>query len=138
MTPPNPPPLSRAELEIMQIVWDLEFATVAEVVRRTNERRPKPLQRTTIQVQMNRLQEKGWLKRSRAKRERGVIYQPTRGRDEISVRIVRDLLDRLFAGSFADLARCLFENREISKEEVARLRLLIDSADAPRKRSRRA
>ena len=53
--------LSPANLEIMKVVWERGEVTVSDVLETINSRRRNKLRRTTIQVQMNRLEEYGWL-----------------------------------------------------------------------------
>ena len=55
------PPLSEAQLEIMNVVWDRGEATVAEVWKALAARRK--VARNTVQTMIARLEERGWLKR---------------------------------------------------------------------------
>jgi len=54
--------LSPANLEIMKIIWEKGEITVSSVVEAINAKRKDKLRRTTVQVQMGRLEEYGWLK----------------------------------------------------------------------------
>src|ERR1700730_2430328 len=54
-----PSPLTDAQREIMQVVWERVEATVSEVRDALASRK---LARNTIQTMMVRLEEKGWLK----------------------------------------------------------------------------
>ena len=70
------PPLSEAELGIMNAIWDRGEATVAEVWGSLRERRG--VARNTILTQMDRLVEKGWLIRdsgSHAHRDRAAVLR---------------------------------------------------------------
>ena len=62
--------LSPANLEIMKVVWEKGEVTINEVVAVINARRKNKIRRTTVQVQMNRLEDYGWLKHT----ERGRTY----------------------------------------------------------------
>jgi len=53
--------LSPANLEIMKVIWEKGEVTVNDVFEIINSRRKHKLRRTTVQVQMNRLEEYGWL-----------------------------------------------------------------------------
>jgi len=53
-------PLSEFQMEIMNIVWDLGEASVANVVEQLATSRT--IARSTAQTMLMRLEEKGWLK----------------------------------------------------------------------------
>lgn len=119
--------LSPSEFEVMEAFWasDAEL-TITGVLDAVNASRATPLKRATVQVHLRRLEEKGWL----AHREDGrrFLYRPTASRDSASADLARDLTERVFDGSCAQLVRCLFERDEISEAEIERLRDLIDEA----------
>jgi BlaI family penicillinase repressor len=125
MSPSSLPKLTDAEFEIMAIVWEEGGTTVNHVWEAINRQRQAPLSRTTILVQMNRLEEKKWLKHRI--RGRTFIYYPTQKRDETLKKLVGDIHDRVFKGSSSDLVRFLFKSVKISKAEIQRLREIIDS-----------
>ena len=53
------PPLSEAQMEIMNVVWNRGEATVADVWKALGSRRK--VARSTVLTMLVRLQEKGWL-----------------------------------------------------------------------------
>ena len=61
MPGPVMPPLSEAQMEIMNVVWDRGEATVADVWKVLSARRK--LARSTVLTMLTRLEEKGWLSR---------------------------------------------------------------------------
>ncbi len=121
--------LSPSEFEVMEALWtsgtDL---TITDVLKAVNASRRTPLKRATVQVHLRRLEEKGWLKHRED--ERRFYYRPTASREAASADLVRDLTERVFDGSCAELVRCLFEQDEISPAEIERLRTLVDEASA--------
>jgi BlaI family transcriptional regulator, penicillinase repressor len=121
------PRLTDAEFEIMDIVWDEEETTVNHVWETINRQRSTPLSRTTIQVQMNRLEDKKWLKHR--KRGRTFHYYPTRQRDQTLESIVEEIHGRFFKGSSSNLVQCLFRSQTISKAEIRKLKEIIESHD---------
>ena len=125
MTKPSLPRLTDAEFEIMDIVWDEEETTINHVWETINRQRSTPLSRTTIQVQMNRLEEKKWLKHR--KKGRTFYYFPTRQRDQTLESIVGEVHGRFFKGSSTDLVQCLFRSSKISKAEIRRLKEIIEN-----------
>ena len=127
MSPLPLPKLTDPEFEIMGIVWDEGETTVNHVWESINRNRPEPLSRTTILVQMNRLEQKKWLKH-RVK-GRTFLYSPTRKRDKTLETLVGDMHDRFFKGSSSDLVRCLFKSVKISKAEIEKLKEIIRSLE---------
>ena len=124
MTGKSLPKLTEAEFEIMKIVWAHGEVTTNEVLEAINARKPNKLKRTTIQVQMTRLEEKGWL--IHRKHARTFSYQATRDREEVSADIARDINTRVFDGSYTALVRSLFQNSKISRQELKRIRKILD------------
>jgi predicted transcriptional regulator len=127
MSPSSLPKLTNAEFEIMGIVWEEGETTVNHVWETINQKRQAPLSRTTILVQMNRLEEKKWLKHRALGRT--FLYCPTRKRDETLETLVGDIYRRFFKGSSSDMVRCLFKSVKISKAEIKKLKEIIKSQE---------
>lgn len=122
-------PLSEAQLEIMNLVWDRGEATVAEVWKALAVRRK--VARNTVQTMMVRLEEKGWL-RSQTE-EHAFRYRAAVPRPAVQGMMVRRLLDSAFGGSAEGLVLALLDGRGISKAEAGRIRALIQGAEEVRK-----
>ncbi|MFA7231931.1 MAG: BlaI/MecI/CopY family transcriptional regulator [Victivallaceae bacterium] len=118
------PKLTPPEFEIMDAVWQAGELTATEIMNHVNSGKEKELKRTTIQVQVNRLEEKGWL----SHREDGnkFLFTATVPRHEASAAIAVDIKERIFGGSCVELVRSLFANSDISPEEIRKLREFID------------
>ena len=84
------------------------------------------MRRTTIQVQMSRLEKKGWL--THRSMGRTFYFRALRDRDEARATIARHVTKRVFGGSCADLIKCLFNHEKISPDEIERLRKLLKNA----------
>jgi predicted transcriptional regulator len=121
----QPPALSEAQLEIMNVVWDRGETTVAEVWSVLSTGRS--VARNTVQTLMTRLEEKGWL-RHRAEGQT-FHYQAAHARQATLGRLVQRLVDTAFAGSRSGLMLALLEGRDITPEEADRIRALIDQAE---------
>jgi BlaI family transcriptional regulator, penicillinase repressor len=116
------PALSKAEMEVVRIVWDLGEATV----RRTLDAFPpgRNIDFTTVQTYLRRLETKGYL---RAKREgRAMVYRPRVRPDDVIRETVGDLVNRLFDGQTVPLLQHLIRDRSIRKEDIEGLREMID------------
>jgi predicted transcriptional regulator len=116
------PPLSDAQLEIMEIVWELGHAGVADVRERLAERRS--IARNTVQTQLTRLEDKGWLRHEEG--ETGFLYRATRPRRRALARMARSFVDRAFGGAADELVQSLLHGRSLSAAEAARIRELLD------------
>ena len=99
--------LSEENLDIMAVVWDAgrDGLSVNRVWAALDASRRKKVRRTTVQVQMRRLESYGWLSRRKAGRE--FIYTAQWGRDETVADLLRSLRRRLFGGSFSEMVRIL-------------------------------
>ncbi len=113
--------LGSLELQVMEFMWQIGEATVQQVVKTINRRRP--IAYTTVMTVMGHLVDKGLLSRTmEGKRYR---YQIARSRDEFlldsSKRMIHTLVD-----DFGDLAIAQFlgeiDNVEGSKLEELRNR----------------
>jgi len=127
MNKKNAANLSPANFEIMKIVWEKGEATINDVVKAINTRRADKLRRTTIQVQMNRLEEYGWLKH----RQEGRTFYYTAVKEKQKTRrdIVMDIKERVFSGSPAELVKCLFDASHLKPVDIKELRQLLDEYD---------
>ena len=115
--------LSPANLEIMKIIWEKGHVTVNEVFAAINTKRKVKLRRTTIQVQMNRLEDYGWLKHR--KEGRTYVYSSIVEKQKTRREILDDITNRVFGGSRAELVKCLLDDSEVSSEEIKDLRELL-------------
>ncbi len=119
----NLPRLTPAEFEIMDVIWNGHEMTVTQVMKRKNADNEKTHSRSTIQVQIQRLTEKGWLKcQSQGKT---FLYSATVDRSEASAGIVEDLKKRVFGNSCTELVKTLLDHSSISSKEITGLKKLI-------------
>jgi BlaI family transcriptional regulator, penicillinase repressor len=124
------PPLSEAQLEIMNVVWDQGDVTVAEVWKALAVQRK--VARNTVLTMLTRLEEKGWLERDSL--EHAHRYRAAVPRDATLGTMISRLVQTAFGGSAEGLLVALLHGRGVSKEEAARIRAMIDQAE---KRGRR-
>ncbi len=115
--------LSPANLEIMKVVWDKGDVTINNVVEAINAKRKNNIRRTTVQVQMNRLEDYGWLKHSELGRT--YVYTAVVEKQKTRREILEDIKNRVFGGSRAELVKCLIEDSDVSPEEIKELRALL-------------
>ena len=118
------PKLTPPEFEIMDAVWHAGELTATEILNAVNAGKARQLRRTTIQVQVTRLEEKGWITH-RADGNK-FLFRATVPRREASAAIVWDVNERVFGGSCVELVKSLFTNSAVSSEEIKKLRDFID------------
>jgi BlaI family transcriptional regulator, penicillinase repressor len=125
------PPLSEAQLEIINIVWDQGKATVGKIWKALAKRRS--ISRNTVSTMVTRLEEKGWL------RHRVIggtfLYSATHPREKVLPRMVHRLVDAAFQGSAEGLVLTLLEGGRLSAEEVERIKAMLEKVETEMRRA---
>jgi predicted transcriptional regulator len=117
---------TRAELEILDILWDLKKATVREVHQEISKR--KSTTYTTVLKLMQIMQAKGLVVRD--EKSKAHVYRPKSSQRRTQTNLVGGLLDRAFRGSALSLVQHVLETKPTTPEELAAIRKLIDEAEA--------
>jgi BlaI family penicillinase repressor len=115
--------LTRQELQIMKVVWELGVATVKEVCYAMSQR--KATAYTTILTLMGILEEKGALIHSRS--GRAYVYRPLLSRQQATRNQVHDVLVRLFDGDPERLIENVLENEVKDTDQLENVRILLES-----------
>ena len=108
-----------AELAILRVLWShgpSTVRTVAEEMGRGNAY-------TTVLKLLQIMTEKGLVRRDVSSRTH--VYQAAHTQDETQRQLVRDLLDRAFDGSAAQLVVQALSAKKTSPEELAEIRALL-------------
>ncbi len=118
-------PLGETEMEILHHVWDLRDATVADVRDRILESRDVAY--TTVMTVMKNLASKGYL----TYRKDGVtyIYSAARRPEDVRRSLIGDLVHKVFHGSPLALVQTLVQSGDLTDDERAELRQLIDAME---------
>ncbi len=118
--------LTERELEVMHAFWRHGEATAAEARDRLAA---LGLDRTysTIANLVRALADKGFLRQ--VNDERPFRYQPDRSHEDVSGRLLGDLLQRVFRGSRAQLLKQLVEQRKLTSEERDLLERILKEQD---------
>jgi predicted transcriptional regulator len=122
--PPAPPearPLTPVELELMQHLWRLGEASVADVQAALPPERP--LAYTSVSTVLRILEQKGVV--SARKVGRGHLYSAKLPREAYEAQTVRHLVDTLFEGEPGALVARLVEAVPLAPAEVEQLRQLL-------------
>ena len=115
------------ELDVMSVLWDLDSATVAEV----REQLADELAYTTVLTVLRTLEQKGYVGHTgegRAHRYRPLVKREAAGRSAL-----RRLVDKVFDGSPEMLLTQLVSDKNLSDEELRRLRRLLQGRLRERK-----
>ena len=124
--PPRDPAagvLTPLELQIMQVLWEENAATVSEVQARLGS----DLAYTTVQTMLNVL----WRKK-KARREldgRAFVYRPAVTREKAMGTALEDLVTRMFGGSEEALLMALVDTRKVTPEALARAARLLEERE---------
>lgn len=114
MARPAAKELTERELEIMHVFWEHGAQTAAEV-RDLLAAEGRDLAYTTVATLIKILVDKGFVKQSND--ERPFIYKPIRTFNDVSRRIVGDLVQRVFQGSREELLVRLLDGKKLSATE---------------------
>jgi predicted transcriptional regulator len=109
----------------MNVVWDLKEATMIQVWSVLCQARE--VARNTVQTQLTRLQEKGWV--THRAEGKAFYYRATVPRDAARNLVVQRVVDAVFGGSAEGLVMSLLDGRTLTRAEADRIRALIEQAE---------
>ena len=121
MARPQPRPTD-AELAILRVLWDRGASTVRQVHEALADTRETGY--TTTLKLMQIMADKGLVKRNEAARTH--VYSASAGEEQTQRQLVRDLVDRAFGGSAAQLVLRALSAEGASDAELKEIRKLID------------
>ena len=125
--PPGPDPgISDAELHVLKALW-AQGASNPTALRERLAAEGVDWAYTTVQTLLHRLLDKGYVTR----RREGVaqVYEAGVSQDDLVVRQMQELAQRVAEGSASSLIRCFVRGMGLSTRELARLRALLDEAE---------
>lgn len=109
---PQPQELTRAELEIMQILWSKGRAFVGDILDEMPT--PKPAYNTVSTI-VRILEQKGFVAHTAYGRTHE--YYPTVGREEYTERYMTGVLGNFFGGSLVQMVSFLSRRENVSLKE---------------------
>lgn len=119
------PPITDAESLVMEVLWAGAPRSADEIVAALAGN--ADWQESTIKTFLNRLLKKGVV--SAEYQGRRYLYSPVLQRADWVDAQSRSVLDRLFGGRVAPLVAHFSARHELSREDLAELRKLIDGLD---------
>lgn len=119
-------PLTKAEMEVMNVLWDAEHAlTVSEIVEGYAEPRPAY---TTVATFLKILEAKGYVEhKKKVETGRTFYYSPMLSREKYIRHVVNDVKDTLFGSSVGKFCSFLIQNEELTDEELKEILSLIQN-----------
>ena len=125
------PALSKGEMEVARVLWEVGPATVREVFESLPTNRAMDF--STVQTYLRRLETKG---HANSRLDGRVRVYSARTRPRTIIReTVDDFVDRLFDGELMPMMRHLIRDRDVSEEEIVQLRAMLDQLSEGRDES---
>jgi BlaI family penicillinase repressor len=122
------PKPTESELELLGILWERGPVTVRELFEAVNVGRPVVY--TGVLKLLQIMAEKGLVERD--ERERAHVYRAAVSQADTERRFLRELSEKLFAGSAAQLALRALQIEKANDEELEAIRQLIGKKGAAR------
>jgi BlaI family penicillinase repressor len=119
------PKPTESELELLGILWERGPVTVRELFEAVNVGRPVVY--TGVLKLLQIMTEKGLVERD--ERERAHLYRAAVSQADTERRFLRELSERFFAGSAAQLALRALQIEKASDEELEAIRQLVGMKD---------
>ena len=121
---PTPNPLSPAQREIMEIVW--EFGEVSASQVREMLSNDREVARNTVRTLLERMEAKGWL--DHRVEGRSYIYFAAIPRHATIGQNVQDIVDNLCRGRPERLVAALLDYRGLNAFELRKIQKLLEEA----------
>ena len=125
--------IGRRELEIMQYVADRYPIGVREVAEHMSE--VHGLARTSVLTVMERLREKGFLRRKRDGRR--WVYSPKEEKASLLRRFVRDFYQNTLQGTLSPFVAYLSDEIDATDDQIDELKQLVRSLEEKKQTSSR-
>jgi BlaI family transcriptional regulator, penicillinase repressor len=119
---------TEGELELLSVLWDRGPGTVRDLFEAVNETRPVVY--TGVLKLLQIMTEKGLVDRD--ERERAHVYRAAVSQADTEARFLRELSERFFSGSAAQLALRALEIEKASDADLDAIRMLIAAKEKRR------
>jgi BlaI family penicillinase repressor len=119
------PEPTRAELEILQVLWEFGPSTVRLVNDKLNEQRDVNYTSTLKQMQI--MADKGILKRDESQMKH--IYIPVEAEHKTKDQLLNRFVNTLYKGSASKLVMQLLGNEKTSEEDLEAIKKILGKLD---------
>ncbi len=113
--------LTKAEEEVMQLLWKLEESNVASIIDQMPE--PKPAY-NTISTIIRILENKEFV--SHRKKGKGYIYFPIVKKDDYSSQSISKLMNNYFNGSFRNMVSFFVKRNDMEIKDLEKILKELD------------
>jgi BlaI family transcriptional regulator, penicillinase repressor len=118
--------LSELQIAMLRVLWQRGEATVAEV--HADLQRERELALTTVATVLSRLEKQGVL--AHRSQGRQYVYRPSVSEHEVRRSMLAELTEHLFLGDAPALVSQLLSARDVSAEELERMKRLIEAKES--------
>ena len=122
----KPASIANAEMAVMNLLWESDRLTAREIRENLYPDAGKA-QHGTVQRLLQRLEDKGYVERDRSLPVH--FFSAALSRQTYAGMQLESLAETLTAGSFAPLITHLVEQKKISREEIDRIRAILDEEE---------
>jgi BlaI family transcriptional regulator, penicillinase repressor len=133
MSKKSQPKPTEAELALLRVLWERGPSTVREIHESGSDDRQTGYT-TTLKILQN-MAEKGLVSRDESRRSH--VYQAIFQAEQTQRQLVRDLLRRAFGGSPGKLVVQALSEENVSADDLAEIRRLLDELEARQTKKRK-
>lgn len=120
---PAPPKPTAAELDLLRALWPLGPSTVKQVHEVLLKERPEATYATVLRL-MQVMHGKGLLIRDESQRSH--VYAPAQAQDSLRTSLLKDLIQKAFAGSGKDLVMAALRGGHVTRKEREEIQKLLN------------
>ena len=121
----KPPKPTAAELDLLRVIWQLGPSSVKDVHQARLAEKPDLAYATVLRL-MQVMHGKGLLTRDESQRSH--VYAAAHAQDRLQTNLLRDLIQKAFAGSGKALVLSAL-NEHVTAKERAEIRRLLEETD---------
>jgi BlaI family transcriptional regulator, penicillinase repressor len=113
--------LTKAEEQVMQVLWEIKSGCVKDIIKRYREPKPKY---TTISTIIRILEKKGFIEHKKVSKT--FLYSPAVEKKIYSQLLVKGILSKYFSNSLRQMFYFLTHEKSLSLSELEELKNIID------------
>ncbi len=119
------PQISKAEWQIMKILWSKPHITSREIIELLHDNKEwKP---NTVKTLLGRLVKKGAVKFTEDKKDKRLYYYyPAIGEEECIISESKSFLYRVYNGSISSMMASFVKNNKLSQKDIDELKRILD------------
>jgi predicted transcriptional regulator len=114
------------ELQILKILWDRNDSLTVREIRDALAGQGRDLAHTSVITTLGTMVEKGQLEKLDPLQGKAFRFLPRLPQEEVSQKMLGDLVERVFDGSTEAVMLSLFDVSELDEDELKRLRKLFN------------